>query len=62
MDRDELDALEETLDVLQDDELMQDLRDARREIRDGMVSFERPDVDAQPDRRAWPDRPRPPTH
>ncbi len=42
MSADDLDALEETLDVLRDERLVQELAAARREIADGEVSFERP--------------------
>lgn len=42
MSADDLDALEETLDVLRDERLVRELREARRELADGLVSFERP--------------------
>lgn len=42
MSADDLDALEETLDVLRDERLVAQLGQARREIADGEVSFERP--------------------
>ena len=42
MSADDLDTLEETLDVLRDEPLVRELGDARREIAEGMVSFERP--------------------
>ena len=42
MSADDLDALEETLDVLRDERLVKELATAREEIADGHVSFERP--------------------
>jgi prevent-host-death family protein len=42
MSADDLDALEETLDVLRDERLVQELSEARREVADGQVTFERP--------------------
>ncbi|GIG37411.1 type II toxin-antitoxin system Phd/YefM family antitoxin [Cellulomonas pakistanensis] len=42
MSAEDLDALEETLDVLRDEQLVRELRDAHREMADGSVSFDRP--------------------
>lgn len=42
MSADDLDALEETLDVLRDERLVTELIEARREVAEGAVSFERP--------------------
>lgn len=42
MSAEDLDALEETLDVLRDERLVRELSEARREVADGQVTFERP--------------------
>lgn len=50
----DVDDLDETVDILRDEPLMQRLDRARREIADGSVAFDRPDI-ASP---SGPGRPR----